>query len=94
MEEVLYFVGNDYIESDECQRVIVLAHLAAGQETDVPSGLEEAEVATLRSPEIKRQLHELLDVVLYDTRSELRQERKAQGVVDEWIELNRWPQQD
>lgn len=93
IDESLELADSDYLESEEGARIIVLAHLAAGEESDLPSGLDEEERAQLRDPETQDALHELLNVVLYDERSELRQERKADGVLHDWIELNRWPQQ-
>lgn len=93
LADVLEFANQDLIESYEGQRVIVLAHLAAGDSSMVPSGVDPAEIEELRSEENVAKLHELLDIVLYDSHSELRQERKADGVVDEWIDLNRWPAQ-
>lgn len=91
--DVLEFASHDFIESYEGQRVIVVAHLAAGDDSLLPSGLDESEVAQLRQPGTVEKLHQLLNTVLYDSKSELRQERKAAGLLDEWIDLNRWPQQ-
>lgn len=93
LADVLEFADQDFIESDEGQRAIVLAHLAAGDDSVLPAGLDAAEVAQLREPGNVDKLHELLNTVLYDSKSELRQEHKAAGTVDEWIDANRWPQQ-
>ncbi|WP_290197315.1 hypothetical protein [Corynebacterium guangdongense] len=92
LEESLDVADSEYIEAEEGARIIVLAHLAAGEESDLPSGLDEGEREQLRDPRTLEALHELLNTVLYDTRSELRQERRAEGVLNDWVELNRWPQ--
>ncbi len=94
LDEALDMAGSDYLEAEEGARIIVLAHLAAGEEHDLPAGLDEEEKERLREAETRDALHELLNTVLYDVQSELRQERRSEGVLDEWIELNRWPQQD
>lgn len=92
LEESLDLADSDYIETEEGARIIVLAHLAAGEESDLPSGLDEEEREQLRDPGTLESLHELLNTVLYDARSELRGERRAEGVLNDWVELNRWPQ--
>lgn len=62
-EELLPGVSNRYIEADQGAMIIALAHLAAG---DVPEGIDEAHLESLRTPESRERLRQCLEAVISD----------------------------
>lgn len=62
-EELLPDVGHRYIEADQGAMIIAMAHLAAG---DVPEGIDESHLQSLRTPETRERLRQCLEAVLSD----------------------------
>lgn len=76
-DELLPDVGHRRIEADQGAMIIAMAHLAAG---DVPEGIDDSQLESLRTPEARERLRQGLEAVLSDgTVSELAEQWAESG---------------
>lgn len=66
LDAMLPTPSQKFIDADQGQIIVALAHLAASDEQDLPEGITAEMTAELRDPQVKERLRQALEAVLMD----------------------------